>query len=141
MEHGLFEDVLPTQNAGFSWICHVSFLQLRSENITPHQAQPSNVPTVSEVALEVQKWILPRWGFDPSIHGAQEAEAAIAAVPWSCLGGGDDDERQRLGEEVEENKKTREMMGNSATNQAPAVWSRVPAPARLKVALWQEGLL
>lgn len=48
------------------------------------QAQASNDPQpVSEVALEVQKWILPRWGFDPSIHGAQEAETAIAAVPWS----------------------------------------------------------
>jgi len=33
-----------------------------------------------KVALEVQKWILPRWGFDPSIHGAQEAETAIAAA-------------------------------------------------------------
>ena len=45
-----------------------------------HQTSPTRW---NEVALEVQKWILPRWGFDPSIHGAQEAETAIAAVPWS----------------------------------------------------------
>ena len=31
-----------------------------------------------QVALEVQRWVLPKWGFDPTLRGAQEAETALA---------------------------------------------------------------
>lgn len=33
-----------------------------------------------KVALEVQRWVLPRWGFDPTTLGAREAEVALAAA-------------------------------------------------------------
>ena len=35
---------------------------------------------IPKVALEVQRWVLPRWGFDATTVGAREAEVALAAA-------------------------------------------------------------
>lgn len=58
-----------------------------------------------KVALEVQRWVLPRWGFDPTTLGAREAEVALAAAKERSTGARQE-QLQRLADEV-----TRSLFG------------------------------
>lgn len=58
-----------------------------------------------KVALEVQRWVLPRWGFDPTTVGAREAEVALAAAKERSTAARQE-QLQRLSDEV-----TRSLFG------------------------------